>query len=243
MKCTMFIPNLPTTSLLLGLAQNYFNVNVSNHNPINIATHQSAHPPTLLWADTSLHELHWSTHPLPSTEIWLIWMMWSSHLRPVPPLTKTSMLLQVCLLTPLTLMPSPNTPHEPFVQEKRAWKLWLGTPRCLYKLPWIRSWLCWLPDWTDWNPPLPTPALPSGHHNIAERPIPSGRVIITCEKCTWTGHTKGECIYWGPPVCTHCRGRGHLHKDCRFTKEQKRSSLESFALAMKAQGKVWNALD
>ena len=92
-------------------------------------------------------------------------------------------------------------------------------------------------------PPLPTPALPSGHHNITKRPIPSGRVIITCEKCTWTGHTKEECIYQGPPVCTHCGGRGHLCKDCRFTKEQKRSSLESFAFAMKAQGKVWNALD
>ena len=71
------------------------------------------------------------------------------------------------------------------------------------------------------NPPLPIPALPPVHLDTAECPTPSGWVVVICEKCTWTGHMKEECIYWDPPICGHCGGVGHRAKDCRFTKEQK----------------------
>ena len=94
-------------------------------------------------------------------------------------------------------------------------------------------------------PPLPTPALPSSHHNIIEHPAPSERTIITCEKCTQTGHTKEECIFSGPIICSHCRGMGHPRPQCRFILDQRFTrrftSQELLALAAKAQGRVWNA--
>ena len=96
-------------------------------------------------------------------------------------------------------------------------------------------------------PPLPTPEPSSSHHHVIEHPAPPERTTVTCEKCIQTGHTKEECIFSGPIICSYCRGMGHPKPKCRFILDRgftwRFTSQELLALHAKAQGKVWNAKD
>ena len=94
-------------------------------------------------------------------------------------------------------------------------------------------------------PPLPIPGPSSSHQQVIEHPAPPERTIVTCEKCVRTGHTKEECIFSGPIICSYCGGMGHPKPKCRFILDrrftQRFTSQEQLALHAKREGKVWNA--